>query len=96
MPTCSGAPKALKRVGFFFRLATGLTTRRKTIKVLVYLDSEKKPLQDVAAPRPQNATDAIVRMTHTTICGGDLHVLHLLKGDVPEVTLIVQCTWLAA
>ncbi|MDR2881564.1 MAG: alcohol dehydrogenase catalytic domain-containing protein [Azoarcus sp.] len=28
-------------------------------------------------------TDAIVRITHTTICGTDLHIL---KGDVPAVT----------
>src|SRR5262245_46327300 len=36
-------------------------------------------------PRPviiQNG-DAIVRMTTTTICGTDLHIL---KGDVPSVT----------
>jgi len=53
------------------------------MKALVYLGSGKKALQDVAAPKLQDATDAIVRMTHTTICGSDLHIL---KGDVPEVT----------
>ena len=37
------------------------------------------------APRPTiiDATDAIVRVDATTICGTDLHIL---KGDVPEVT----------
>ena len=34
-------------------------------------------------PVIQKATDAIVRITKTTICGTDLHIL---KGDVPEVT----------
>jgi alcohol dehydrogenase len=36
-------------------------------------------------PRPvlREATDAIVRMTTSTICGTDLHIL---KGDVPSVT----------
>lgn len=53
------------------------------MKALVYLGTGKKALQDVAAPKLQDATDAIVRMTHTTICGSDLHIL---KGDVPEVT----------
>lgn len=36
-------------------------------------------------PKPalREATDAIVRMTKTTICGTDLHIL---KGDLPTVT----------
>ena len=36
------------------------------------------------SPRPgiEKPTDAIVRLTHTTICGTDLHIL---KGDVPAV-----------
>ena len=36
---------------------------------------EKRPKPEIAAP-----TDAVVRMTKTTICGTDLHIL---KGDVP-------------
>ena len=31
----------------------------------------------------QATTDALVRMTTTTICGTDLHIM---KGDVPTVT----------
>ena len=31
----------------------------------------------------REATDAVVRITTTTICGTDLHIL---KGDVPTVT----------
>jgi len=34
-------------------------------------------------PEIQDATDAIVRITTSTICGTDLHIL---KGDVPSVT----------
>ena len=36
-------------------------------------------------PKPvrREATDAVVRMTKTTICGTDLHIL---KGDLPSVT----------
>ncbi len=36
-------------------------------------------------PRPtiQDASDAVVRITTSTICGTDLHIL---KGDLPAVT----------
>ncbi|MCB1655726.1 MAG: zinc-dependent alcohol dehydrogenase family protein [Pseudomonadales bacterium] len=37
----------------------------------------------MAKPVIDKPTDAIVRILHTTICGTDLHIL---KGDVPEVT----------
>jgi alcohol dehydrogenase len=37
---------------------------------------EERPKPDIAAP-----TDAIVKITKTTICGTDLHIL---KGDVPS------------
>ncbi len=37
---------------------------------------EERPTPDIIAP-----TDAIVRVTRTTICGTDLHIL---KGDVPS------------
>jgi alcohol dehydrogenase len=53
------------------------------MRALVYLGSGKKELRDVPDPKLVDATDAIVRMTHMTICGTDLHIL---KGDVPEVT----------
>ena len=33
-------------------------------------------------PSLQEADDALVRITKTTICGTDLHIL---KGDVPTV-----------
>ncbi|MFD7921281.1 alcohol dehydrogenase catalytic domain-containing protein [Streptomyces sp. NPDC059740] len=38
--------------------------------------------REVAEPALQDATDVIVRVRTTTICGTDLHIL---KGDVPEV-----------
>lgn len=38
--------------------------------------------QDVARARIERPTDAVVRMTRTTICGSDLHIL---KGDMPYV-----------
>ena len=39
-----------------------------------------KALEDRPKPKITDSTDAIVRMTRTTICGTDLHIL---KGDVP-------------
>jgi alcohol dehydrogenase len=50
------------------------------MKALVYLGPEKKALQDHFKPEITAPTDAIVRMTKTTICGTDLHIL---KGDLP-------------
>ncbi len=50
------------------------------MKALVYLEANKSVLEDRAKPVITARTDAIVRMTRTTICGTDLHIL---KGDVP-------------
>jgi 2-desacetyl-2-hydroxyethyl bacteriochlorophyllide A dehydrogenase len=38
--------------------------------------------ESVADPKPQAATDAVVRVTRTTICGSDLHLWH---GALPTV-----------
>jgi alcohol dehydrogenase len=53
------------------------------MKALVYLEANKSVLEDRAKPVITARTDAIVRMTRTTICGTDLHIL---KGDVPSCT----------
>ncbi|MCF7786906.1 MAG: zinc-dependent alcohol dehydrogenase family protein [Prosthecobacter sp.] len=53
------------------------------MNALVYHGPGKKALQDMPKPVLKEATDAIVRITKTTICGTDLHIL---KGDVPTVT----------
>src|SRR3974390_3310129 len=51
------------------------------MKALVYLDPRKKGLEDRPKPAIAAATDAIVKIVKTTICGTDLHIL---KGDVPS------------
>ena len=51
-----------------------------TLKALVYHGPGKKAWEDHAKPKIIDATDAIVRVTKTTICGTDLHIL---KGDLP-------------
>ena len=50
------------------------------MKALVYLGPSKKAVQDRPKPVIAAPTDAIVRITKTTICGTDLHIL---KGDLP-------------
>src|ERR1700688_4105291 len=55
--------------------------REAVMKALVYLALEKKALEDRRKPEIAAPTDAIVKITKTTICGTDLHIL---KGDVPS------------
>ncbi len=52
------------------------------MKALVYRGPGNKAWADKDKPAVLKPTDAVVRVTHTTICGTDLHIL---KGDVPEV-----------
>jgi alcohol dehydrogenase len=51
------------------------------MKALVYNGPGAKALEEHAKPVIVEAGDALVRITHTTICGTDLHIL---KGDVPS------------
>jgi alcohol dehydrogenase len=53
------------------------------MKALVFHGPGKKSWEEKPRPTLQAATDTIVKITKTTICGTDLHIL---KGDVPEVT----------
>jgi alcohol dehydrogenase len=49
------------------------------MKALVYNGPGLKALEERPKPTIQSPTDAVVRITRTTICGTDLHIL---KGDV--------------
>jgi alcohol dehydrogenase len=53
------------------------------MKALVYTAPNKMSLEDRPKPVIAAPTDAIVKVTRTTICGTDLHIL---KGDVPTCT----------
>jgi alcohol dehydrogenase len=56
-------------------------TKASTVmKALVYQGPGKKALEERPMPAISAPTDAIVKITKTTICGTDLHIL---KGDVP-------------
>ena len=62
--------------------ATTLSTGT-TMKALVYHGPGKRAWEDKPRPAIQDPSDAIVRITTSTICGTDLHIL---KGDLPAVT----------
>ena len=51
------------------------------MKALVYRGPAKMGLEDRPKPELAAPTDAIVKLSKTTICGTDLHIL---KGDVPS------------
>jgi len=54
-----------------------------TMQALVYHGPGKRAWEKRPRPKVQDATDAVVRITTSTICGTDLHIL---KGDVPTVS----------
>ncbi len=53
-----------------------------SMKAMVYKGPGRKSWESVPVPKISAPTDAIVKITKTTICGTDLHIL---KGDVPAV-----------
>lgn len=59
--------------------AEALNDGTPTMKALVYKGPGEKTLEDRPKPELTAETDAIVKITKTTICGTDLHIL---KGDV--------------
>ncbi len=53
------------------------------MKALVYHGPGQRSWEDVPDPEVRDDTDVVVGVDAVTICGTDLHIL---KGDVPEVT----------
>jgi len=53
------------------------------MKALVYRGPGQRAWEAMPKPVLRDPGDAVIRMTTTTICGTDLHIL---KGDVPSVT----------
>jgi alcohol dehydrogenase len=54
-----------------------------SMKALVYHGPGERSWEEKPRPNIQDTGDAIVRITTSTICGTDLHIL---KGDLPSVT----------
>jgi alcohol dehydrogenase len=59
-----------------------LAAAPERMQALVYHGPGQRAWDERPRPVLQDATDAIVRITTSTICGTDLHIL---KGDVPSV-----------
>lgn len=55
------------------------TTPYSTMRALVYKSTGSISLQERPKPLITSPTDAIIKLTKTTICGTDLHIM---KGDV--------------
>lgn len=52
------------------------------MKALIFHGPDKRAWEEKQKPVIKDSTDAIIKITKTTICGTDLHIM---KGDVPEV-----------
>ena len=64
-------------------VSTAAPAAGSTMKALVYHGPGKRSWESKRTPTIRESTDAIVRLTTSTICGTDLHIL---KGDLPSVT----------
>ena len=53
----------------------------RTMKAVVYHSKDHIALEDRPVPTLQQPDDAIVRVTLSTICSSDLHIMH---GTVPR------------
>jgi alcohol dehydrogenase len=60
-------------------LACGIPVKRTTMKAAVFAGPGKIQLEDRPIPEP-GPHDAILRVTTTTICGTDIHILN---GEIP-------------
>jgi alcohol dehydrogenase len=72
------------RIAFNEEIRMAATVSGLMMTALVYLGDGKKAYDSRPKPSIAAPTDAIVKIVKTTICGTDLHIL---KGDMPEVTV---------
>ena len=54
----------------------------KTMKAMTYYGENDVRFEDRPVPTIIDPTDAIIRVTKTTICGTDLGIM---KGKIPEI-----------
>ena len=57
------------------------------MKALVFNELNKVSLQEVSKPQIKDPSDAIVRVTLTTICGSDIHLIHGHMKSTPGYTV---------
>src|SRR5688572_15751079 len=63
-------------------MTTALMKSTTVMRALTFHGPGRRSWDEKPVPRILKPTDAVVRMTTSTICGTDLHIL---KGDVPMV-----------
>ena len=64
---------------------------KKKMKGVIFHGIGDISLEEVDVPTIQNAADAIVRITLTTICGSDLHLIHGQTVEDPESHIGHEC-----
>lgn len=67
--------------------AAGAGDPSNTMKAVVWKGKQKVAVVDMPKPRLMEPGDAIMRVTGTTICGSDLHLMHdsILQMAVDDV-----------
>ena len=61
------------------------------MKAVVFHDVGDVRLDDVEEPKIQNLNDAVIRITASTICGTDLHMVRgTMAGMVPGTILATR------
>lgn len=84
LPRVRVGPIAKRFAAPYPRTFTTTARHLNTMKALVYSQVGRVEVQDRPKPTIKASTDAIVKLTYTTICGTDLHIQ---KGDVASVPL---------
>ena len=79
----TGTPIETKKTDQAFDKTSKGKEADKKMKALVYHGPGKKSWEEKPKPAIIEPSDALIKISKTTICGTDLHIL---KGDVPEVT----------
>ncbi len=79
----TGTPIETKKTDLAFDKTSKGKEADKKMKALVYHGPGKKSWEEKPKPVIIEPSDALIKISKTTICGTDLHIL---KGDVPEVT----------
>ena len=79
----TGTPIKMKKTDQVFDKTSKFTAADKKMKALVYHGPGKKSWEEKPKPSIIEPSDALIKISKTTICGTDLHIL---KGDVPAVT----------
>jgi alcohol dehydrogenase len=64
---------------------------KKKMKGVVFHEIGKISLQELDVPVLQSPSDAIIRITLTTICGSDLHLIHGQTVVAPESPIGHEC-----